>query len=401
MAPAVVALTDAPAIAVDASLGNDFRVTLAGNRTMENPANPTDGQKIVFQITQGGQRVDHHHLGQRLRVLHRSAAAHADHDGWRYRPAGVHLQRGQRQLADGRLRQRIQSGRVHRRRSGGSGSFRLFPSTNGPATSVSYTGPFQAGILFQVTTGGTWLDGYWWWVSPTGQSTAAQTFALWAVYNGGTGTLVPNAVVTSGALIAGQWNYVPLPNPVLLAPGACYNACTGFNDSFPTTNNQFGSGDPYSAGIVNGPLSAFSDQSGTLPAPFSMSQAVFSVNGTDPTMHMPTNGIRISQLLDGPPGRHHRPRRGHATACGPATRRSPASPPATPPSTPWRPSSSCRGPARWTTSGSTPPPARPRCRQGAASGMWPPRAKWRAPTTAPRRGPARPGPGGCRVRTAA
>ena len=53
VAPAVVALADAATIAVDASLGNDFRVTLGANRTLGNPANPTDGQKITFQITQG------------------------------------------------------------------------------------------------------------------------------------------------------------------------------------------------------------------------------------------------------------------------------------------------------------------------------------------------------------
>ena len=45
--------TDAATIAVDASLGNDFRVTIAGNRTLGNPANPADGQKIVVQVTQG------------------------------------------------------------------------------------------------------------------------------------------------------------------------------------------------------------------------------------------------------------------------------------------------------------------------------------------------------------
>jgi hypothetical protein len=53
LAPAVVALTDAATIAVDASLGNDFRVTIAGNRTLGNPANPVNGQQIIFQITQG------------------------------------------------------------------------------------------------------------------------------------------------------------------------------------------------------------------------------------------------------------------------------------------------------------------------------------------------------------
>jgi hypothetical protein len=53
LAPAVVSLTDAGTIAVDASLGNDFRVTIAGNRTMGTPANPDNGQQILFQITQG------------------------------------------------------------------------------------------------------------------------------------------------------------------------------------------------------------------------------------------------------------------------------------------------------------------------------------------------------------
>jgi hypothetical protein len=53
VAPAVVNLTDATTIAVDASLGNDFRVTIAGNRTLDTPASPSDGQEIIFQVTQG------------------------------------------------------------------------------------------------------------------------------------------------------------------------------------------------------------------------------------------------------------------------------------------------------------------------------------------------------------
>jgi hypothetical protein len=53
LAPGVVNLTDAATIAVDASLGNDFRVTIAGNRTMGTPANATNGEQIIFQITQG------------------------------------------------------------------------------------------------------------------------------------------------------------------------------------------------------------------------------------------------------------------------------------------------------------------------------------------------------------
>jgi hypothetical protein len=47
-----VALTDATTIAVDASLGNTYRVTLAGNRTLGAPSNPTDGQMLLFEIKQ-------------------------------------------------------------------------------------------------------------------------------------------------------------------------------------------------------------------------------------------------------------------------------------------------------------------------------------------------------------
>jgi hypothetical protein len=54
LAPAVVNLSDAATIAVDASLGNDFRVSIAASRTMGSPTNPTDGQQIIFQIMQGG-----------------------------------------------------------------------------------------------------------------------------------------------------------------------------------------------------------------------------------------------------------------------------------------------------------------------------------------------------------
>jgi hypothetical protein len=53
IAPAVVALTDGATIAVDAALGNDFRVTIAGSRTINDPTSAVDGQRITFQITQG------------------------------------------------------------------------------------------------------------------------------------------------------------------------------------------------------------------------------------------------------------------------------------------------------------------------------------------------------------
>jgi hypothetical protein len=54
VAPAVVALTDATTIAVNAGSGNDFRVTIKASRTIANPSSAVDGQRITFHITQGG-----------------------------------------------------------------------------------------------------------------------------------------------------------------------------------------------------------------------------------------------------------------------------------------------------------------------------------------------------------
>jgi hypothetical protein len=49
-----VNLTDGVTINTNAALGNHFRVTLGGNRTLANPTNATDGQRILFEVTQDG-----------------------------------------------------------------------------------------------------------------------------------------------------------------------------------------------------------------------------------------------------------------------------------------------------------------------------------------------------------
>ena len=52
--PAVVSLTDAATIAVNATLGNQFTVTIAGNRVLGNPTGARNGQLLWFVITQDG-----------------------------------------------------------------------------------------------------------------------------------------------------------------------------------------------------------------------------------------------------------------------------------------------------------------------------------------------------------
>ncbi len=285
IAPAVVNLTDAPTIAVDASLGNDFRVTIAASRAMGNPVNAVDGQKILMQITQGPAGSSTVTWGSSYEFCaalpqpaSSTTAGQTDLLAFVYNGTKSKW-----------LLVAVVNGFNPATVTQPSGTFRLFPTTIGPSTPASYTGPFLAGVQFEVTSGGTWLGGYWWWVCPEGQTSGPQKFALWQVYTTRVGTLVASATVTSGTLIPGQWNYVPLAAPIPLSPGATYVAATGFSDGFPTTNNQFGAGQPYAAGIVTGPLSAYSDSAGSLPAPFGMGQGLFGTAGTDPTISMPND----------------------------------------------------------------------------------------------------------------
>ena len=182
-------------------------------------------------------------------------------------------------------------------------TYRLFPSTNGPSAPIGAgTGAFLCGILFKVTQGGMFFNGYYHWV-PTGGDTVARKFALWNVTGASTKTLISAATVTSGTLTANAWNFVPLSTAVPLAIGASYNACTGWTvvNGFPDSDtsgagtgaaDSFGTGG-HTGGITQGPLFAFSDSlgsGGTKPEQYIGLQGVFSTAGTDPTVNMPAGG---------------------------------------------------------------------------------------------------------------
>jgi len=184
-------------------------------------------------------------------------------------------------------------------------TYRLFPATNGPASPVSYTGNFLSGVIFEVTQGGMWFSGYWIWVPGTNGDTVARKCALWNINGAATGTLVPATTVTSGVLTRGQWNFVALASPVPLAIGTAYNAAIGWfvtnGTGFPDSDTSGAGGGPAgswgtggnTAGITNGPLTAFSDQpvhGGTKAEPYGTSQGVFSTAGTDPSLIMPNAG---------------------------------------------------------------------------------------------------------------
>lgn len=169
--------------------------------------------------------------------------------------------------------------------------------TQPPASPTGYSGSYIAGLVFSVSPAATaWFDGYWWWV-PAGGDTGPAKCALWhqnSPANYTQGLLVAGSVVTSGTLTAGQWNYIPLPSPMLLSnAGTTYVAAVGFSTAvgFPDTQHQFGAGDPYASGIASGPLRAPAS-SGTGSGP----QSPFSTASADPSAVMPA-GNDLDDLL--------------------------------------------------------------------------------------------------------
>lgn len=176
-------------------------------------------------------------------------------------------------------------------------TYRLFPATNGPAAVAAASGGWLLGVMFSVSGGMNWLNGYYHWV-PNNGDTTARKFALWNRYSTSQQALVPNSTVTSGTMTLGAWNFVALPTPIQLSPGGLYVAATGWNvtTGIPVTSGQFGAAEPFAAGIVTGPLTAWSALTGSnlFPAAsgnYGLGQMLFSnVLGSDPAVNMPNNG---------------------------------------------------------------------------------------------------------------
>ena len=170
-------------------------------------------------------------------------------------------------------------------------TYRLFPATNGPTTPVDFGSGFDfvSAIGFWVTQQTIYLEGYWWWVCSTEQSTTPQTFCLWQDtadfdLQGEYGVLVEASVVTSGDFTAGQWNWIPLPQPIPLSQYVSYRAATASPRYAPTTNGQFGAGGAYAEGITSGPLFAFADAT--------------SGNSEDVSFYQPSNCSWQENTLD-------------------------------------------------------------------------------------------------------
>lgn len=160
----------------------------------------------------------------------------------------------------------------------------------GPASSVANATPFAAGLAFKVTMAGQSLLGYGLWRADSAQS-AAPSFGLWTITGAATGTFVTGSGISGSGFVTGRWNYVTLAVPMALTSGTAYKAVYGLTGNFPDTQNQFGTGNPYVSGIINGPLTVYSDvaaNGGLLPEPHGTFQGTFTTAGSDPTVTYPT-----------------------------------------------------------------------------------------------------------------
>ena len=116
-------------------------------------------------------------------------------------------------------------------------------------------------MAFKVTTSGNYLYGYYLWRADSGQPATAD-FALWTITGATTGTLV----ASSHASIAGDdhrgMDYVALGTPIALTLGHLLQGGVRLHRQLCDTQDSSRAPTPMRAGIVNGPLTAFSDLTG-------------------------------------------------------------------------------------------------------------------------------------------
>lgn len=174
-------------------------------------------------------------------------------------------------------------------------TYRLWPATNGPGTGTTDTDHYVMGISFKVTSPGMTLTGWYIWVAAASQATTAENCALWVVNGAASGSYVASSSVSSGALTAGQWNFVAATSPIALTSGQEYravrsaNLAADLNNHYASTGHYWDSG-AGSGSIVNGPLTGFAAPgAGTNPEPSGDGQMTFITPATDVTASYPTS----------------------------------------------------------------------------------------------------------------
>lgn len=132
--------------------------------------------------------------------------------------------------------------------------YRIFPATNGPATSGGDGTPVNLAVETR-TTGRTWFLGLLFYRGTLG-ITGDITGRVFTVDSTSTGTPVPGTDVAF-VLDGLGWQFAAPAAPVELSPDVRHKPTVHFPDQFPITPGFWGLGGAGESGIVNGPLRAY------------------------------------------------------------------------------------------------------------------------------------------------
>ena len=104
-------------------------------------------------------------------------------------------------------------------------TYRLYPSTSGPASSSGDPGSYVMGLSFVVDISGATLTGYYWWVADAEQNVLSMNFGLWEVTGPAAGTFQASSEATIGDdLLTIGWNFIPLSPAFNLVQNQEYRA---------------------------------------------------------------------------------------------------------------------------------------------------------------------------------
>lgn len=133
-------------------------------------------------------------------------------------------------------------------------SYRLWPATDGPASSAGDPDNYTLGVEFYVTSAARFIAWHW-WAQTAGIDCA---FALWQIDGPTSGTNLATLSGQGADFTAGQWNRVQAESPIELIPNQRYRATiTSITDGFySATGVYWTGGGPGTDGITNGLLVA-------------------------------------------------------------------------------------------------------------------------------------------------
>ena len=180
----------------------------------------------------------------------------------------------------------------------------------GPNTSAGNTVNDMFGLEFMVTASGYYLMGMAQWLGTNGGTEVTNTsdseIALWKVTGSAAGSYISGTALTSGAPfssgVSGQWNTIMYPTPVALTQDQPYKIVIPMptGNYWTDTANQWGTGQSYANGIVNGPLTIFSNGGGSKPDEYGNGNSCYigGDGGGNPTTDNPTSSSLTYYWLD-------------------------------------------------------------------------------------------------------